>query len=263
MGHEHLARAVGELRQRRPTPSSADRALPHAPTTCEGVEVGPTVGGEDRAAQCGMRVGESRRERGRPVAPAPVDAHPPCRPGVPAGGHHVMHILAPRLRINLRDALLAACGGPLLDGVTPAQPHAAGDAAPGASLPPRLAGEGLLTCALARAQRPRRQACALRLPPPAGTGQGQAPAERCGFIEPKELPPARPGRAGGTCQRARGERSRGGCPAPRGPRSAALLVLHPPRPLSRPRCPPACWAPTAARARHRPGAERAPGGTGA
>jgi len=44
MGHEHLARAVVELRQIRKTPSGADRVLHHAPKTFDGVEVVPTMG---------------------------------------------------------------------------------------------------------------------------------------------------------------------------------------------------------------------------
>src|SRR5262245_28880974 len=44
MGHEHVARALLELRQSRQTASGTDPLLPHAPKAFEGGEVVPTMG---------------------------------------------------------------------------------------------------------------------------------------------------------------------------------------------------------------------------
>ena len=44
MGHEHVSRALVELRQIRKTPSSADRVLHDAPEAFDRIEVMPTMG---------------------------------------------------------------------------------------------------------------------------------------------------------------------------------------------------------------------------
>ena len=44
MGHEHVSRALVELRQIRKTPSSADRVLHDAPEAFDRIEVRPTMG---------------------------------------------------------------------------------------------------------------------------------------------------------------------------------------------------------------------------
>ena len=60
-----------------------------------------------------------------------------------------------------------------------------------------------------------------------------------------------------------GARRRGGSQATGGTRGADRLCLPPPRPRARPRGPLVCGAPTGARARPCPGAEREPGARGA
>src|SRR5713101_8735022 len=90
MGHEHLTRAVVELMQVRQTPSGANRVLHHAPKAFDGVEVVPTMGGEEMEAKLVMLVVEGRIELVCPVDPAPVDDHDHCLPGCPEGCPHLM-----------------------------------------------------------------------------------------------------------------------------------------------------------------------------
>jgi len=100
----------------------------------------------------------------------------------------------------MRDNLIEDFGGPILDGAHHAQQHAAGDAAPGALRPPRLAFEGLLAFDLALAQGTDGEAHARRFAPPARTGQGKAPENRFVFIEQNDLTLASPVLSGGECE---------------------------------------------------------------
>src|SRR5438093_10940702 len=102
---------------------------------------------------------------------------------------HLLARVAPPLRVNRRDDLIADARGPLLDGADDAAHHAAGDTAPGALASPRWAFAALVTCALTLAQRPCGEARALRWAPPARAGQGKAPQEGCSFLAPKALAP--------------------------------------------------------------------------
>ena len=161
MRHKHLPCALVELLQIAKTPSGADGVLHHPPEAFDGVEVVPTMGGEEMEAKLAMIVVEGRIELVCPVDPAPVDDHHHFLPGFSEGCHHLMDILAQLLRIKMRDDLIEDFGGPILDGAKHAEQHAPGDAAPGAILRPRLAFTGLLTVDLPLAQGTYREADAL------------------------------------------------------------------------------------------------------
>ena len=68
-----------------------------------------------------------------------------------------------------------------------AEQHAAGDAAPGTILPPRLAFAGLFAVDLARAQGTEREAGTPGGAPPARAGQGKAPQDGFVSIERNDL----------------------------------------------------------------------------
>jgi hypothetical protein len=75
-----------------------------------------------------------------------------------------------------------------LDSATHAEPHAAGHATPTPIASPRWAFEVLFASDLVAAQRPCRQAIALRFAmPPARPGEGKTPQERFIFIEHNDL----------------------------------------------------------------------------
>ena len=134
---------------------------------------------------------EGRVELVRPMEPAPIDDHHHLFTSGAEGGHHLMEILAQLLGIKMRHDLIEHFGGPILDGTKHAQQHAAGDAAPGAILPPRLAFAGFLAFDLALAQWPYWEASALGGVPPARAGQGKAPQDGFVGIEQNDLPTAR------------------------------------------------------------------------
>src|SRR2546425_530863 len=165
------------------------------------------------------------------------------------GGHHLMEILAQLLGIKMWDDLREDFGGPILDGTKHAQQHAAGDAAPGARLPPRLAFEGFLAFDLALAQWTDREASALGCVPPARAGQGEAPQDGFVFIEHNDLPTARLVLEGGKCKSPISEGSGVGLQAPGGTRGAYRLFLKTPRTRSRPRWTPVSRAKTVASSR--------------
>src|SRR6266700_7471584 len=100
-----------------------------------------------------MVVGEGRVELVRPMDPAAIDDHHDLLAGCAERGHHWMEILAQLLGIKMRDDLREDFGCPILDGPNDTEQHAARDTAPGASIYPCLAFEGLLACALTLAQR--------------------------------------------------------------------------------------------------------------
>src|SRR4030095_5338739 len=135
-----------------------------------------------------MVVVEGRVELVRPMDAAAIDDHHDLFASGAEGGHHLMDILAQLLRIKVRDDLIEDLGGPILDGANDAEQHAAGDAAPGAILPPRLAFEGFVAFDLALAQWTYREASALGCAPPARAGQGKAPQDGFVFIEQNDLP---------------------------------------------------------------------------
>src|SRR5207253_8839178 len=120
-----------------------------------------------------MVVVEGRVELVRPMDAAAIDDHHDLFASCAEGRHHLMDILAQRLGIKMWDDLIKDFGCPILDGAQHAEPHTAGDAAPGAILHPRLAFEGLLAFDLALAQWTDREARA-GLCAPSRPGGGQS-----------------------------------------------------------------------------------------
>ena len=115
--------------------------------------------------------------------PAPIDDHHDLFLGFAKGRHHLMDVLTKLLGIKVRHDFVEDFGGPILDGANNAEQHPAGDAAPGAILPPRLAFQGLLTFDLTLTQRTRMEASAQPFAPPARAGQRKAPQDGFVFIE--------------------------------------------------------------------------------
>ncbi len=114
MGHEHVSRALGELRQLRQTPSGTERVLQHAPAAFEGSEVRPTRGREAMAATRSVGVVEGRVELGRPMDPAALDDHHALCAGCADGRHPWMDLVAHLLGRTVRHDGREDCGGPLL-----------------------------------------------------------------------------------------------------------------------------------------------------
>ena len=193
-----------------------------------------------------MVVVEGRVELVRPMDAAAIDDHHDLFAGLAEGRHHLMEILAQLLGIKMRDDFIEDFGGPLLDGAQHAEQHAAGDAAPGAILHPRLAFAGLLAFDLALAQGTDREASALGGAPPAGTGEGKAPQDRFVFIEQNDLATTSLVLQGGEFERAVSELSRGGVKATSGTIVAYRLFFNTARTLSRLTCTPVWRAKTVA-----------------
>ena len=160
-----------------------------------------------------------------------------------------MEILAQLLGIKMRDDLIEDFGCPILDGTKHAQQHAAGHAAPGAILQPRLAFEGFLAGDLALAQGTSREASALGGVPPARAGQGKAPQDGFVFIEQNDLATARLVLEGGKFKSPISEGRGVGLQAPGGTIVAYLLFFKTPRTLSRPSWTPVSRAKTVASSR--------------
>jgi hypothetical protein len=140
-------------------------------------------------AQLVVVVAECRVELGRPLDPAAIDDHHDVFAGFPEGRHDLMEILAQLLGIKVRHDCREDFGGARLDGPNDTEQHAAGDTAPGALLPPRLACEGLLACHLTLAQGAYGEARPLGGAPPARAGQRKAPQACVVFIEHNDLTP--------------------------------------------------------------------------
>jgi len=190
---------------------------------------------------------QGRVELMRPMDPAAIDDHDDLFADFAEGRHHLMDILAPLLGIKMRDDLIKDFGGPILDGAQHAEQHPAGDAAPGAILPPRLAFEGLLAFDLALAQGTYREARALSGAPPAGTGEGKAPQDGFVFIEQNDLATMSLVLQGGEFESTVSEIGRGGIKATSGTIVAYLLFFNASRTLSRLTCTPVWRAKTVAR----------------
>ena len=138
-------------------------------------------------AQFALVVVEGRVELMCPMDPAPIDDHDHLFAGFAEDCPHLMEILTQLLGIKVGHDFIEDVGGPILDGANDAEQHAAGDAAPGAILPPRLAFAGFLAFDLALAQWPYREASALGGVPPARAGQGKAPQDGFVCIEQNDL----------------------------------------------------------------------------
>src|SRR5919201_2359799 len=124
-------------------------------------------------AKSPMPVFEGRCELVGPMDPTAIDDHHDLFACFAKGGHHLMDILTEFLGIEVGHDFIEDFRGAILDGADDAEQHPAGDAAPGAILPPRLAFERFLAFDLALAQGTYREASALGRVPPAGAGQGK------------------------------------------------------------------------------------------
>src|SRR2546421_7778506 len=169
--------------------------------------------------------------------------------GCAEGRHHLMAILAPLLRIKVRHDFVEDFGGPILDGANDAEQHAAGNAAPGAILHPRLAFASLLAFDLALAQGTERQPGTRGGAPPPRAGQGKAPQNRCIGIEHNDLATARLVLERGQFQRPIREVSGVGFEAPGRAIGAYRLFFTTSRTRSRPRWTPVSRAKTVANSR--------------
>ena len=161
-------------------------------------------------------VGERGVELVRPVDPAAIDDHHDLFAGFAEGRHHLMQILTQLLGIKVRHDFIEDFGGAILDRANDAEQHAAGDAAPGPILQPRLAFEGFLAFDVALAQGAGGEAIALGSAPPARPGQGKAPEDRFVLIEQNDLATAGSILQGSECDRAIGEVGRVGIEPPGG-----------------------------------------------
>jgi hypothetical protein len=209
-------------------------------------------------AQLVMIVGEGGVELVRSVDAAAIDHHHDLFPGFPEGGHPLMDVLAQLVGIEVGHDFREHLRGAILARADHAEPHAAGNAVPGALAYPRLAFAGLLTSALTLAQRTCQEARRLGSTPPAGTGQGAAPEDGCIFIEHNDLATARLVCESGECERAIGEISRGGIQSAGGAVEAHRVFFNTPRTLSRPSWTRVARAKTVASARQLPWEEREP-----
>src|SRR5215475_7416942 len=209
-------------------------------------------------AQLAIVVVEDRVELVRSMDPAAIHNHHDLFVGFAEGRHHLMEILAQLLGIKVGHDFREDFRGPILDRADDTEQHAAGDAAPGAILQPRLAFEAFCAFDLTLAQGTDREARALGGAPPAGAGEGKAPEDRFVFIEQNDLAPTSPGLQGSQFERAISEISRGGIKATGGTIVTYLLFFNTPRTLSRPSWTPVCWANTMASSRQFHCEERAP-----
>src|SRR5262249_39244244 len=157
-----------------------------------------------------------RRQLVRPVDATAVGDHDDLFPGMAKEGHHLMDILAPSLRSKMGNDLREDFRGPILDSPDDAEQHPAGDAAPRAILPPRLAFEAFFAFAWAGAQGTYREASARHVAPPACPGEGKTPHDRFIFIEPNDLAPTGPILSGGQCESSPRQLSRGRSKPPGG-----------------------------------------------
>src|SRR6266568_6400676 len=181
--------------------------------------------------------------------PATINDHHDVFAGFAEERHDLVDILAQLLGIKVRHNFIEHFGGPILDRTNDAEPHAAGDTAPGARAHPRLPLERLLAFDLTLAQRAYGEASALGCAPPARPRQGKAPQDGVVFIEQNNLAPASPVLQGGKCERAIGESRRVGIKTPGGAVVAHVVFFNAQRTLSRLRWTPVCWAKTVASSR--------------
>ena len=193
-----------------------------------------------------MVVVEGRVELVRPMDAAAIDDHHDLFASGAEGRHHLLEIWAPLLGIKMRDDLIKDFGGPILDGAQHAEQHPAGDAAPGAILPPRLTFEAFFAFDLALAQGTCQETRAVGFPPPAGTGEGKAPQDGLIFVEQNDLTSARPVLQRGEFDRGISKVSGGRLEPSGGTTVAYVLFFNTSRTLSRLTCTPVWRAKTVA-----------------
>ena len=132
MSPEHVACALVELQQIGKTASGADGVLHDPPEAFDGVEVVPTMGGEEMEAQLLMVVVERGVELVRPVDPAAIDDHHDLFAGFAEDRHHLVNILPQLLGIKVRHNFIEDFRGAILHRPQDAEQHTAGDPALGA-----------------------------------------------------------------------------------------------------------------------------------
>jgi hypothetical protein len=106
MGHEHVARALVELRQIRKTSAGTDRVLQHAPEAFDRIEVRPTPSWPEMPPKRLVPVGQRRRELMGPVDATAVSDHDHRFPRVAKESHHWMDLLTEPRRVKMRDNLI-------------------------------------------------------------------------------------------------------------------------------------------------------------
>jgi len=156
-------------------------------------------------AKLALIVVEGRVKLMRPMDATAVDDHDDLLTSFAKDAHDLMDILAQLLGVKMGHDLIEDTRGTILDSPNHAEQDAAGDAAPGAILQPRLAFERLFAFDLALAQGTGGQARALGAAPPAQPGEGKAPQDRFIFVEQNDFPPARSILQGREVDRAIGE----------------------------------------------------------
>jgi hypothetical protein len=192
MIREDATRTLIKLMQIGKTSSSTDPVLHHPPEAFNRIEMVSAPRWQEMQPKLLLPVCQCRRQLVCPVDATAVSDHDDLFPRVTKEGHHLMDILAQPLRVKMGDELIDDARGAILHGPDDAEQHAAGDPAPGAILPPRLAFQGFLAFDLTRAQRARREAGPLHFAPPARPGQGKTPQDRFIFIEQDNLATAGP-----------------------------------------------------------------------
>jgi hypothetical protein len=94
MSYQHLACAPIKLLEVAQTASGPNRVFHPTPKAFDRVEVGPTMGWEARAAKLVLVVLKGRVELVCPRPPAAIPDHHDLCAGFPAGGQHLMEIVA-------------------------------------------------------------------------------------------------------------------------------------------------------------------------
>jgi hypothetical protein len=262
MRHEHLAGALGEQRQITHTPSRSHGIFPRPPAAVERVKMRPTGGREAMPLQRAVVVLQCRGQLACALDAAAIGHPHHLYAGVAKDGHHVLDILTACLRRNMRHHFGADTRGAIRDRAHAMEPDATGQATPGTGRRPGLAFEALWRFAVAWAHRACGQASALGTPPPAPSGQGNAPDQGCLCIEPEALALTRPGLQGGAWAMGLGQVSGVGRALAGRAAGASRVCLHANRPRSRPRWLPLWWANPVARARQLPWEEQAPSASG-
>src|SRR2546430_17541091 len=106
MCHQHPTGALVELLQIGKTSSGTDGVLHHPPETFDGVEVVPTMGGEEMEAKLLAVVVEGRVELMCPMDPAAIDDHHHLFASFTKDTHELMNVLAELLGIKVRHKFI-------------------------------------------------------------------------------------------------------------------------------------------------------------
>jgi hypothetical protein len=207
------------------------------------------MGRQEMEAKLLLIVVEGRVKLMRPMDATAIDDHHDLFASFTKDPHDLMDILAQLLSIKMGHDLIEDPRRAILDRPNNAEQDAAGDAAPGAILGPRLAFERLFPFDLRVTQWAGWQASALGAAPPAQPREGEAPQDRFIFVEQNDFTPTRAVFKGGEVDRAIGEVGRRGIEPSGGATVAYRVFFKRPRTLSRPSCTPVSRATTVASSR--------------